>query len=198
MNKVITKIQSRLNRRGVKVTLGDIREKYLTSEVLDYDNPTEEELSNIVDYFVRNAVLPLPVDQTEAVNFEEDSGALATATDTELVRSTAQSLGIVLDTKEISEIAANINHSSDDLRDSLDDIKSALVAFVRYKSSLNSQRISEVIEEINDIVADEFSSNSRQLTQGLESINQNMQQQTADFKKKVSTAISAFKVPAAG
>ncbi|MBU7581449.1 MAG: hypothetical protein KAF91_00790 [Nostoc sp. TH1S01] len=204
MNKILTKIQSRLSRRGLKISLGTIREKYLSLEILDYDNPTDDELSSVVDYFIQTSSLPVPVEQVEAEDFEleissnDEAITPSETTTTEIVRTTAQSLGIVLDTQEISDIAANVNNSSDDLHDSLDDIKSAIIAFVKYKSSLNSQRINQVVEEINDVVNDEFTSNSQQLTQGLQAINRNMQQQNTDFKRKVNAAISAFKVPTAG
>lgn len=211
MNRVLTKIQSRLRRRGVEVRLGDIREKYLSLEILDYDNPTEDELSNVVDYFVKALSLPVPLEQVETQGFEIESNSNCEAitslssanapsetTNTELVKSTAQSLGVVLNASEIAEIASNVNSSSDDLRDSLDQIRDAVVAFVQYKSLQNAQKINDVIQEVSNVVAEEFNSNSQQLTSGLQSINQQLQQQNTDFKRKVSAAISAFKVPAAG
>ncbi|OCQ92260.1 hypothetical protein BCD64_00145 [Nostoc sp. MBR 210] len=215
MNKILTKIQSRLSRRGLKISLGTIREKYLSLEILDYDNPTDDELSSVVDYFIQSSSLPIPVEQLETEDFgleissndeampsgQANANTITTndyTDNTELVRTTAQSLGIVLDTQEISDIATNVNNSSDDLHDSLDDIKSAIITFVKYKSSLNSQRINQVVEEINDVVTDEFNSNSRQLTHGLQAISRNMQQQNTDFKRKVNAAISVFKVPTAG
>lgn len=197
MNKILTKIQSRLNRRGVKVSLNDIREKYLIA-VLDHDNPTEDELSDIVDHFLRIATLPTPI--IEALSDESgidynESIAITPANKSELVSSTAQSLGIVLNTQEIANIAENINHSSDDLHDSLDEIKSAIIAFIQHKAALNSQKISQVVDDITQIAVEELNQNSQELVNGLQSINQQLQQQSADFKSKVKSTLTAFAIP---
>ena len=207
MNKILTKIQSRLNRRGIKVSLGDIREKYLTA-VLDYDNPTEDELSDVVDYFVRLTTLPVPIGleptsaQIETVEIPENEtdnynqqNAITPASKSELVSSAAQSLGIVLNTQEISEIANNVKSSSEELDDSLDEIKSAIVAFIKYKASLNSEKISQIVKDINQIAASEFNQNSRELTDGLQSINQQLQQQSTNFKSQVKSALAALAIP---
>ncbi|MCM0593820.1 MAG: hypothetical protein KA716_27945 [Gloeotrichia echinulata DEX184] len=207
MNKILTKIQSRLNRRGIKVSLGDIREKYLTA-VLDYDNPTEDELSDVVDYFVRLTTLPVPIGleptsaQIETVEIPENEtdnynqqNAITPASKSELVSSAAQSLGIVLNTQEISEIANNVKSSSEELDDSLDEIKSAIVAFIKYKASLNSEKISQIVKDINQIAASEFNQNSQELTDGLQAINQQLQQQSTNFKSQVKSALAALAIP---
>ena len=125
----------------------------------------------------------------------ENQTALATATKSELVASSANSLGVVLNTSEIELIASNFNSSSEDLTDSLEEIKSAIVAFIQYKVSLNSQKISETLEEISQVAADGFSQNSEQLTTGLQGINSQLQEQTKNFKSKVKSTLAAFKVP---
>lgn len=145
---------------------------------------TSEELEE----FYKHPALFTPKEQ-------EQSASLATATKSELVASTANSLGLVLNTSEIELIASNFNSSSEDLTDSLEEIKSAIVAFIQYKVSLNSQKISETLEEISQVAADGFSQNSKQLTTGLQGINSQLQEQTKDFKSKVKSTLAAFKVP---
>lgn len=125
-----------------------------------------------------------------------DIAPLATATNSELVSSTAHSLGITLNTAEIELIAENINTSSDDLTDSLDEIKGAIIAFVRHRIATNSQKIGEALEEISQVAADGFNQNSEQLTTGLQGINSQLQQQSTDFKSNVRTALKAFAIPA--
>ncbi|MFM5957259.1 MAG: hypothetical protein ACKOQ2_08855, partial [Dolichospermum sp.] len=120
-------------------------------------------------------------------NLYANEAALATATKSELIASTAGELGIVLNlnTGEIELIAQNVNYSSDDLQESLEEIKSAIIAFVRHKIALNSQKIGETLEEITQIATDGFNQNSQQLTDGLQNINKQLQQQSTDFKSKV-------------
>ncbi|MFM6079584.1 MAG: hypothetical protein ACKPCI_13915, partial [Dolichospermum sp.] len=105
----------------------------------------------------------------ETLITEDDDSAiapLATTTKNELIANTAGELGIVLNTREIELIAQNVNYSSDDLQESLEEIKSAIIAFVRHKIALNSQKIGETLEEITQVATDGFSQNSQQLTDG--------------------------------
>jgi uncharacterized protein YukE len=133
----------------------------------------------------------------EAALDAEEETALATATKSELVASTAGELGIVLNTGEIELIAQNVNYSSDDLQESLEEIKSAIIAFVRHKIALNSQKIGETLEEITQVATDGFNQNSQQLTDGLQNINKQLQQQSTDFKSKVRSTLKCFQLPAA-
>ncbi|MBD2607407.1 hypothetical protein H6G81_23490 [Scytonema hofmannii FACHB-248] len=51
MTTYTKRIQSRLNRMGIKKSLAEIREVY-TSIVNDKDNPTEEEITSVVESFL--------------------------------------------------------------------------------------------------------------------------------------------------
>lgn len=283
LNKVATRIQSRLSRKGLKVVLGEIKEQCIKT-FQNLENPTKVEINAVTDYFMNNAIkltviqedveamtsnkaateletltnnnsheletkttlettleISICVDvengniaestQEEletltskdidtansvdnAINIAsiqdidsidlhtnepaldtEEETALATARKSELVASTANSLGVVLNTSEIELIASNFNSSSEDLTNSLEEIKSAIVAFIQYKVSLNSQKISETLEEISQVASDGFSQNSEQLTTGLQGINSQLQEQTKHFKSKVKSTLAAFKVP---
>ncbi|MEI3650313.1 MAG: hypothetical protein V6D39_10025 [Dolichospermum lemmermannii FEM_B0920] len=165
----------------------------LTSENVD--------IVNSVDNAINTASIQ-DIDSSElhtnevALDTEEET-ALATATKSEIVASTAGELGIVLNTGEIELIAQNVNYSSDDLQESLEEIKSAIIAFVRHKIALNSQKIGETLEEITQVATDGFNQNSQQLTDGLQNINKQLQQQRTDFKSKVKATLSVFQLPAA-
>lgn len=221
LTTISKRIQSRLSRQGVKVTLGEIKEQ-CDRLIPDIENPTEVELLAVQDYFISNAtsltVVGEDVDieptqmELETVSSEnvssnlyineaaldtENQTALATATKSELVASTAGELGIVLNTGEIELIAQNVNYSSDDLQESLEEIKSAIIAFVRHKIALNSQKIDDTLQEISQVATDGFNQNSQQLTDGLQNINKQLQQQSTDFKSKVRSTLKCFQLPAA-
>jgi hypothetical protein len=269
VSKIATRIQSRLNRKGIKITLGDIKSAYFQM-VSDVNNPTDIEVDQVTEHFINEATqLVVIAEDVEVITTEEtetfssadgelgniatstqteletleieqettevdnriqlvnsnldthlddidsqdlhpttadptteDIGMiapvapLATATNSELVSSTAHSLGITLNTAEIELIAENINTSSDDLTDSLDEIKGAIIAFVRHRIATNSQKIGEALEEISQVAADGFNQNSEQLTTGLQGINSQLQQQSTDFKSKVRSTLKAFAIPA--
>jgi uncharacterized protein YukE len=257
LNTIAKRIQSRLSRQGVKVSLPEIKTQ-CELMIADIENPTEVELLAVQDHFMTNATKltvisdDVTTEQTEveetfssvggelgnistptqmeletlthenvnsvdnvintasiqdidsidlhtneAALDTENQTALATATKSELVASTAGELGIVLNTGEIELIAQNVNYSSDDLQESLEEIKSAIIAFVRHKVALNSQKIGETLQEITQVATDGFNQNSQQLTDGLQSINKQLQQQSTDFKSKVRSTLKCFQLPAA-
>jgi hypothetical protein len=227
LNKIATRIQTRLSRKGLKVVLGNIKD-YLKANVIDIENITKEEENNVTEYFLASAsqlsvvsdLTTEDINNVDTVNtlsiqdidsselyLEEDVddiaiaqnqlAPLATANKNELVASTAGELGIVLNTGEIELIAQNVNYSSDDLQESLEEIKSAIIAFVRHKIATNSQLIDSTLQEITQVATDGFNQNSQQLTDGLQNINKQLQQQSTDFKSKVRSTLKCFQLPAA-
>jgi len=165
----------------------------LTSEDVDIVNSVD----NAINTASIQDIDSIDLHTNEAALDTEEETALATATKSEIVASTAGELGIVLNTGEIELIAQNVNYSSDDLQESLEEIKSAIIAFVRHKIALNSQKIGETLEEITQVATDGFNQNSQQLTDGLQNINKQLQQQRTDFKSKVKATLSVFQLPAA-
>ncbi|MFM8007619.1 MAG: hypothetical protein ACKO86_22365, partial [Dolichospermum sp.] len=122
---------------------------------------------------------------------------LATTNKSELVANTAGSLGIELSTTEIDHIANNFDNSSDDFTETLEQVKSAIIAYVQHKIASNNQKINEVVNEIGDVIADGFNSNNETLNNGLKQLNHQLTQQSTDFKSKLAGTLSRFKLPAA-
>jgi uncharacterized protein YukE len=183
--------------------LGNIDGNISTPTQMELETLTTEDVDivNSVDSPINTASIQdidsIDLHTKEAALDTEEETALATASKSELVASTAGELGIVLNTGEIELIAQNVNYSSDDLQESLEEIKSAIIAFVRHKIALNSQKIGETLEEITQVATDGFNQNSQQLTDGLQNINKQLQQQRTDFKSKVKATLSVFQLPEA-
>lgn len=165
----------------------------LTSEDVDIVNSVDNTINTASIQDIDSSDLYT----NEAALDTENQTAIAPVTKSELVASTAGELGVILNTGEIELIAQNVNYSSDDLQESLEEIKSAIIAFVRHKIALNSQKIGETLEEITQVATDGFNQNSQQLTNGLQNINKQLQQQRTDFKSKVKATLSVFQLPAA-
>jgi hypothetical protein len=215
LTTIAKRIQSRLSRLGVKVALSEIKTQ-CEGMIKDIKNPTEEDLLAVQQHFMDNAthlvVIPDNIDTvlTESIQelveeettviapqTEPEPAPLATTPKGEMITATAHQMGISLNTQEMELIAQNVNYSSDDLQESLEEIKSAIIAFVRHKIALNSQKIGETLEEITQVATDGFNQNSQQLTEGLQNINRQLQQQSTDFKSKVKATLSVFQLPAA-
>jgi hypothetical protein len=135
------------------------------------------------------AIAPQPDTQTEPA-------PLATTNKGELVGATAHQMGIVLNATEISLIAENINHSSDDFDQDIDAIKSAIMSFIQHKSMINQSKINSLINEVREVVGHKNTENSQLLSDGLKQINSDIQEANKAFKSNVRTALSAFNIPA--
>lgn len=64
VNKIATRIQSRLCRKGLRVTLGEIKTVY-TEMVEDPQNPTDEEVNTVTEHFINQVSKLSPIPQTE-------------------------------------------------------------------------------------------------------------------------------------
>jgi|688.fasta_scaffold165648_3 hypothetical protein len=220
LNTIAKRIQSRLSRQGVKVSLPEIKTQ-CELMIADIENPTETELLGIQNQFMSNAnqlsisSLDNNIDDLSISNLDSntddlsisslDDIAIAPQTEpaplvvspkNELVASTADQMGIVLDASEISMIAENISISSDDFDQDIDAIKSAIMAFIQHKSMVNQSKINQMIHEVREVVTEKNSENSQLLADGLRSINQDIQEANKQFKSSVRSCLSAFDIPA--
>ncbi|MFM6001674.1 MAG: hypothetical protein ACKPB7_00105, partial [Sphaerospermopsis kisseleviana] len=172
-------------------------------------NITDSDVNLATDYFMSNAAALTVTENVDNTintlsiqdmdnNFNDgDSGVapLTTTTKSELVASTAQNMGITLDTSEISLIAENISNSSDDFDQDIDAIKAAIMAFIDHKSMINQSKINELIYEVRDLVGNKNQENSQLLSDGLKQINSDIQEANKQFKSGVQRALAAFTIP---
>jgi len=138
-----------------------------SEEIISVDNADSEE--SISDSEVFQSITPLEEVETQsyeeleeeledevnampaAVNYapleHSQAGELATVEDkSELVASTAVSMGIELQLSEIQNIASNVDCSGDSLGESIADIRAAITTFVEYKAQINQQKINHMID----------------------------------------------------
>ncbi|MFM6911765.1 MAG: hypothetical protein ACKPKW_21905 [Dolichospermum sp.] len=168
-----------------------------TQSLVIGDDVATEDLTEVKETLITeddDSAIAVPSPNETITN---EPAPLATTNKSELIASTAGKLGIELSIADIELIAQNVNYSSDDLRESLEEIKSAIIAFVRHKIALNSQKIDDTLQEITQVAADGFNQNSEQLTTGLKQLNRQLVQQSTDFKSKIKATLSVFQLPAA-
>jgi hypothetical protein len=212
LTTIAKRIQSRLSRSGVKVSLSEIKVQ-CEAMIKDIENPTENELLAVQEYFLAtaNQLVVIPdVDSVDSINTvsiqdidsieiapqTDNPAPLATTNKGEMITATASQMGIVLNATEISLIAENINNSSDDFDQDIDAIKSAIMAFINHKSMINQSKINSLINEVREVVGTKNSQNSQLLSDGLKQINSDIQEANRAFKSNVRTAITAFDIPA--
>ncbi|MDK2413130.1 hypothetical protein QHH03_29025, partial [Aphanizomenon sp. 202] len=65
-----------------------------------------------------------------------------------------------------------------------------------HKAMVNQSKINELINEVREVVGAKNTENSQLLSDGLKSINQDIQEANRAFKSNVRAALSAFDIPA--
>ena len=205
---MIKKLQSRLSRQNISVSLSEIRDQIQIMN-LDINNLTEDDLKMLSDHFMNQHKALVPTNESEIIEVdlptsseileavEEQKPALATTTKSELVANAANSLNIELSTTEIEAIATNFTASSDDFTTTLDELKSAILAFINHKVSCNNVMITNTINEIYSVASAGFESNNQHLNDGLSQLNQALNQQSNDFKSRLKNTLARFQIPAA-
>ncbi len=172
-------------------------EQTAVEEALTHENV---DIVNTVDNAINTASIQ-NIDSNDLhineADLDDQPAPLATTAKNELVANTAVSLGIQLSTTEIDQIADNFDAGSDDFAQTLEQVKSAIIAYVQHKIASNNQRIVDTINEISQVASDGFEENSQTLSDGLKHLNQQLIQQSNDFKSKLTGTLSRFQLPAA-
>ncbi|MFM6022682.1 MAG: hypothetical protein ACKPER_07135, partial [Dolichospermum sp.] len=109
LSTIAKRIQSRLSRQGVKVSLGEVKSQ-CELMINDIDNPTENELLTVQEYFINNASQLVVIDDINTASIQNiddisndgviatpneainEPALLAAANKSELVANTANSL----------------------------------------------------------------------------------------------------------
>ena len=180
------RVQSRLNKKSIKKDLPEIRDFLNT---LNLEEFSKDDMDAAFNHFLTNSPAELSLLTSEEeikkavydlINIpdeieERDKG--------ELIKTTAQELGITLTPEEVYLVAQEINTSSDDLTTALDEIKSTIINFINYKTQSNSQKIAEAMEEITQVATEGLDRNFQELKSGLSGVNSLLKGRATDFKR---------------
>ncbi|MFM6077434.1 MAG: hypothetical protein ACKPCI_02765, partial [Dolichospermum sp.] len=67
--------------------------------------------------------------------------------------------------------------------------------FVEHKAAISQQKINNMITSVRNVVTEKNSENSQLLTDGLRSINSDIQEANKQFKSNVQKCLTAFAIP---
>ncbi|MEA5515771.1 hypothetical protein [Nodularia sp. UHCC 0506] len=245
---IAKRIQSKLSRQGIKISLGEIRPIY-NEIVSDTEHPTDEEITAIFEHLMANATKltvieeqpqPVVTDHEESNSSEdvnnlytssdttpqaeetetpicaggelgntatpaqmesetlenpEDVGAIALQETSELVASTAESMGITLNIEDVTAIASNFDYASTNSDDELEEIKTAITTFVQHKAALSRQKIQHIVQEVKQTIHNLDAENSELLNDGLRSISQDIKSGSERFRQQTRQALKVFALP---
>jgi NTP pyrophosphatase (non-canonical NTP hydrolase) len=216
------RVQSRLNKKSIKKDLPEIRDffnsldlekeefskedmdaafNFFSGGELVIFNAREKALEIGKTYFLD--LTPTQLNALEALTSEDEireeiyklinqESKEEEENKGELIKSAAQEMGVTLTAEEVYLVAQEINTSSDNLEETLDEIKTAVINFINYKVQSNSQKITSAMEEITQVATSGLNKNSQELKNGLNKVNEILKGGAMDFKR----ISQAFKTPA--
>jgi hypothetical protein len=216
------RVQSRLNKKSIKKDLPEIRDffnsldlekeefskedmdaafNFFSGGELVIFNAREKALEISKTYFLD--LTPIQLNALEALTSEDEireeiyklinqESKEEEENKGELIKSAAQEMGVTLTPEEVYLVAQEINTSSDNLEETLDEIKTAVINFINYKVQANSQKIASAMEEITQVATSGLNKNSQELKNGLNKVNEILKGGAMDFKR----ISQAFKTPA--
>jgi hypothetical protein len=216
------RVQSRLNKKSIKKDLPEIRDffnsldlekeefskedmdaafNFFSGGELVIFNAREKALEIGKTYFLD--LTPTQLNALEALTSEDEireeiyklinqESKEEEENKGELIKSAAQEMGVTLTAEEVYLVAQEINTSSDNLEETLDEIKTAVINFINYKVQANSQKIASAMEEITQVATSGLNKNSQELKSGLNKVNEILKGGAMDFKR----ISQAFKTPA--
>lgn len=199
LTTVAKRIQTRLSKQGIRISLGDIK-LICESMIADINNPLPDEMDLVIQHFVDTNTAITNVSSSQILESEQETektqpAPLAHTNQSQLITTTADTMGIVLNAGEIAEIATNINDSTDSFESEIDAIRKTILAYVQHKSLLAQNKINQMVNDVREIVSDENRANSMLLSNGLVNINNDIVEAQKDFKSQVSKALTAFAIP---
>ena len=221
LNTAAQRIQTRLSKKGVKKSLSEIRDflnhkEDVTEEEIDEAilelmpksaalvifNAKEKALEISATYFLD--LTPEKLEELSLMGSEEEiREAISKLINlesleskeedktNEMVVSTAQEMGVTLTPEEVLLIAQKVSMAGDDLTNSLDEIKAAVINFINYKTQVNSRKISSAVEEMVEAAEGGLNKNSQELKVGLNRVNGILNGGAMDFKR----ISQAFAIP---
>ncbi|MCZ2203059.1 hypothetical protein [Cylindrospermopsis raciborskii] len=205
LNKFSTRLQTRLKRRGIQISLGPIKDEL---RKLPYpSSPTAEELAKIEELFVatKNAQFSLAVvdesfeqpllhqDDSVFENQDSDPTTLSQYRATAIAEA-GQNLGFTLSLNEIESIAAELSSESNTLEEDLEAIKVAVKNYINFRTQKTQDKVGELITELRDFYRLRQTENSDRLSGGLQQIVDDMQESRRRFRLQLQTALAVFSV----
>jgi len=211
LNTAAKQIQTRLSKQSVKKTLTEIRDfldnkKDVTEEEVNNAvsfflnipgelvifNAREKALEISKTYFLD--LTPTQLTALEALTSEDEireeiyklinqESKEEGENKGELIKSAAQEMGVTLTPEEITQVAQDINATSDSIEETLGEIKAAVINFINYKVQSNSQKITSAMEEITQVATEGLDRNSQELKRGLSGVNSLLKGRATDFKR---------------
>ena len=165
-NKIAKKIQSRLSRKGVAVSLEDIRNHMETMDDLNQESETE-----IEEYWINTMSKPV-------LTTNESSDITRVKKTTEnMVATAATELKLSLSKQEITEIANDFSHGYTKVINDVSVVLELLKKWINHQETTTAAEIERLHVELNQTISGSHNRTAKRVKGLLESTKKNQ----ADF-----------------
>ena len=170
----------------------------------DLDNPTQEQIKAGVQYLIdkHNQSLdipnsensPLALTESEATQETENSTAITNQQKEQLISVQAQSLGINLDSSEITDISQTVSDSFTDFVSAVETINSSIKDYAQSKFDEVEQKIDASNNNLRDYINNRTTSLQRKSVEGVITTKEVLEQKSSNLKSFSKSLSAAFKI----
>ena len=203
-NKFTNNVRTRLYKAGYQ---GFIKEEFteaaIASECEDLDNPTKEQISHAVNYLIEKQSSKLAVtvtfpEQEELPSYEEliEESALSTVSQSqvgEMVTTKATELGLVLNEKQVFDIADSVDSSASTFDEVLMQVEAALLSYADYSTNQVDAKIDRTLTKVQERVVNRHQQSRDKLAQGLTGISTALEVSRTETKSQLSGILSRLR-----
>ncbi|WP_414755586.1 hypothetical protein [Anabaena sp. CCY 9910] len=162
-------IQSRLSRKGVTLSLAQIREHI--AEKYDQAEMAEDVISKIVEDLAGSSEM-VPIEKSELSHTQKQT----------LIQQVASTLDINLSLEQITGISKKMNWALSDRASLKERVRDAIIAWVDYQIEQDKRQTDEMMREVEG-----------HLVTRLQESNQHFNNRARDFSERVSDAVEKFR-----
>ena len=163
-NKIAKKIQSRLSRKGVAVSLDEIR-----NQMESYDELNQELEMEIEEYWINAMSKPVLTESTDITTVKKTTETMVATAATELKLS--------LSKQEIAEIANDFSHGYTKVISDVSVVLELLKKWVNHQETTTANEIERLHVELNQAISGSHNRTAQRVKGLLESTKKNQ----ADF-----------------
>ena len=202
-NKFTNNVRTRLYKQGYQgFTKEEFTEAAIASDCEDLDNPTKEQLTQAVNYLIEKQssklTVPVTLPELEMPNDEEviEDSKLATIPQSEvgeMVATKATELGMVLNEKQIFDIADSVDISASTFDEILEQVETALLTYADYSANQVDAKIDLTLTKVYERVVDRHEQSRDKLAQGLTGISAALEESRTQTKSQLSGILSRLK-----
>jgi len=202
-NKFTNNVRTRLYKQGYQgFTKDDYTAAAFASKCDDLDNPTKEQLTQAVNYLIEKQssklTVPVTLPELETPNDEEvieDSklAAIPQSEVGEMVATKATELGMVLNEKQIFDIADSVDISASTFDEILEQVETALLTYADYSANQVDAKIDLTLTKVHERVVNRHEQSRDKLAHGLKGISAALEESRTQTKSQLSGILSRLK-----